>query len=447
MQNRHLPIPALIIVVVLVIVGAYFLLAENKQADKSALTASGTVETTRITIASELSGRITDVLVDEGENVKAGDVLFHLDDSLLKAQHNQAAAALETAKAAALTAEAASASAQAQYELLLSTVLAQSQAARAAIWKTPAPADFNQPFWYFTQSEQISAAQSQVDDAQKALEKAENKVKFVEQKSTSAGFLESERRLVLARAAFLVAQDVLDRTNAASDGQDLRDAAQTVYDDAKQELEDAQTEYDDSVTTEGATDVLTARAELSVAREGYDTARDQLRGLQTGDQSLQIIAAQKQLQQAILAADQAHMAVNQAQANLDLIDTQMAKLTIAAPMDGVVLTRLVQPGEVVAPGGKALTLGSLDDLTITVYIPEDRYGEIRPGQKAQVNVDSFPGENFNAVVIHIADQAEFTPRNVQTAEGRSTTVYAIKLQLDDPSGKLKPGMPADVLFK
>jgi HlyD family secretion protein len=61
-------------------------------------------------------------------------------------------------------------------------------------------------------------------------------------------------------------------------------------------------------------------------------------------------------------------------------------------------------------------------------------------------VDSFPGVTFNATVIHIADQAEFTPRNVQTIEGRTSTVFAIKLQVQDPSGKLKPGMPADVAF-
>jgi hypothetical protein len=60
--------------------------------------------------------------------------------------------------------------------------------------------------------------------------------------------------------------------------------------------------------------------------------------------------------------------------------------------------------------------------------------------------DSFPGETFTATIIHIADQAEFTPRNVQTIEGRTSTVFAIKLQVQDPGRKLKPGMPADVVF-
>ena len=69
------------------------------------------------------------------------------------------------------------------------------------------------------------------------------------------------------------------------------------------------------------------------------------------------------------------------------------------------------------------------------------------GQKADVSVDSFPGQAFSASIVLISDQAEFTPRNVQTVEGRSSTFYAIKLKVEDPTGKLKIGMPADVVFK
>ncbi|HSA99275.1 MAG TPA: efflux RND transporter periplasmic adaptor subunit, partial [Anaerolineales bacterium] len=126
--------------------------------------------------------------------------------------------------------------------------------------------------------------------------------------------------------------------------------------------------------------------------------------------------------------------------------TQMSKLTVYAPMDGVILTRNVEPGEFVQPGASAITMANLNELTITVYVPEDRYGEISLGQKATVTVDSFSNETFHATVSFIADQAEFTPRNVQTVEGRSATVYAVKLKVSDPEGKLKLGMPADVIF-
>ena len=157
-------------------------------------------------------------------------------------------------------------------------------------------------------------------------------------------------------------------------------------------------------------------------------------------------AALAVLHQAQAAANQAPLAIAQAEASLALIDTQIAKLTVSAPTDGVILSRSIQPGEIAAPGAPAMTLGELGDLTITVYVPENLYGELSLGQSATLSVDSFPGETFPANVTNIAEQAEFTPRNVQTVAGRSSTVFAIQLQVQDPTGKLKPGMPADVLF-
>jgi HlyD family secretion protein len=227
----------------------------------------------------------------------------------------------------------------------------------------------------------------------------------------------------------------------------LGEAGRTLYYDARDELEIAQIEYNELLTTEAADQVLTARAELSVAQEHYYAALDFLRNLQTGDQSTQVTAAGSAVDQAQAAVDQAQKAVEQAEANLDLLDAQIDKLTVYAPMDGIVLTRNVEPGEFVQPGAVSFALADLNEITITVYVPEDRYGQISLGQQAQVTVDSFPGETFTAEVIQIADQAEFTPRNIQTVEGRSSTVYAIKLQVTDSEGKLKIGMPADVVFR
>jgi len=93
-----------------------------------------------------------------------------------------------------------------------------------------------------------------------------------------------------------------------------------------------------------------------------------------------------------------------------------------------------------------MIIAPLDELTVTVYIPEDRYGQISLGDTATLSIDSFPEESFEATVIHIADQAEYTPRNVQTKEERQTTVFAIKLSVDNAEGMLKPGMPADLVF-
>lgn len=123
------------------------------------------------------------------------------------------------------------------------------------------------------------------------------------------------------------------------------------------------------------------------------------------------------------------------------------KERIYSPIDGVTLERLAEPGEVITAGSSLLTISDLDALTLTVYVPEDRYGQISLGQACQVTVDSFPGQTFSGIVRHIADQAEFTPRNVQTTGSRKTTVFAIRIELAPSGGKLKPGMPADVQFE
>jgi HlyD family secretion protein len=321
-----------------------------------------------------------------------------------------------------------------------------------------------------------------VDEASKDLADAKAKLDDVEHSGDKADFLAAEKRLLNARMTYLITKDVNKQAQNAITGDppvtvyNLRNCAkdkgyhydkpeimnwehgctgdpnlirtsQRLYDDAKAELQQAQQAYDKLLSSKAARDVLQARADVSVAQEQYYAALDYLRDLQTGDLSPSVTAAQGVVDQAQSAYDQSRTAVEQAEANLALLDTQISMLTIVAPMDGVVLTRNVEPGEFIQPGSTAFVLGQLSDLTITVYVPEDRYGEIELGQQAEVTVDSFPDAAFNAEVIYISDQAEFTPRNVQTAEGRATTVWAIKLRVQDPEGKLKPGMPADVTFR
>ncbi len=94
-----------------------------------------------------------------------------------------------------------------------------------------------------------------------------------------------------------------------------------------------------------------------------------------------------------------------------------------------------------------MVVAALDDLNLKIYVPENRYGQISLGQVLPVTVDSFPGQTFQGKVNFISDQAEFTPRNVQTRDSRETTVYAVKLAIEPSGGKLKPGMPADVALQ
>ena len=117
---------------------------------------------------------------------------------------------------------------------------------------------------------------------------------------------------------------------------------------------------------------------------------------------------------------------------------------IRSPIDGVVLLRAAEPGEVTTAGGSLLVIANLDDMTLTIFIPEDQYGKIYLGQEYPISVDSFPERVYMGKVTHISDRPEFTPQNIRTVEGRKSTVYAVRLTISNPDHDLKPGMPADV---
>lgn len=448
MNNSFPPLPVRIVVILIVLstIG-YYAFRSLAPAENGQLQASGTIESVTVNISPEMAGRVVEVLAEQGQPVQMGDPVLRLDDSLLQSEKQTAQSALDSANAAVRTAEIALESAQLQYDLALSNALAQEKATRLTIWKDSKPTEFDQPIWYFSKEERLAAAQAEVDAKQAALDEALDRLSDLSTRAGSADFLEVEAALVQARLSFQNARAVFDSTNGASDSQELRDSAQIALDEAEIDLDEAQQDYDDALTTEGATDVLEARADVVVAQEAHDLALDNLRALQTGADAPQVQSAAKAVEQSRAALAQARTNVVAAEARLNTLETQLKKVTVYAPMDGVILTRNIEPGEFVQPGAVAFSLANLDDLTITVYVPEDQYGKISLGQEAAVTVDSFSNETFDAVVVHIADQAEFTPRNVQTVEGRSSTVYAIKLMVTDGEGKLKIGMPADVEFK
>jgi multidrug resistance efflux pump len=445
MQPKRVPIPVIVLICLLVFVGVFFGVRALLTKPSTALTASGSIETTEVTISPELGGKVAEVLVDEGASIKAGDPLFRLDDALLQAQRSVAAANLDLASAAAETAKRAQDVAESNWTLALNAARLESAASRTSNWRETNPSDYTLPGGYFSGNEQMLAASAAVDAARSARDTAQAKLNDLRAEPTNANFFAAETRLEDALASFLVDQDILTRANLSTNS-DLRDSAQATYDAAKTDLKDAQAAYDTLKGDEAAKAIISARADLAAAQEGYESAQDRFLALQIGVDSPKVAAAQAVLNQAVEAANQAQKGVAQAQASLALLEVQIAKLTVKAPSDGVILTRSIQPGEVIPAGAAAFTLGRLDELTLTVYIPEDRYGEIQLGQAVSVTVDSFPGETFSAIVSHIADQAEYTPRNVQTVSGRKSTVFAIKLQVQDPSGRLKPGMPADVTF-
>jgi multidrug resistance efflux pump len=135
--------------------------------------------------------------------------------------------------------------------------------------------------------------------------------------------------------------------------------------------------------------------------------------------------------------------VREVEAALAAVEVQLAKQTLTAPRAGLISQKLLDPGELAAPGAVLLELNDIDSVELTVYIPQDQIGQVRIGQKALVSVDAYEDQQFEGRVSYIAHEAEFTPRNVQTQEERVKLVFPVKIKLDNPDHRLKPGMPAD----
>ena len=194
---------------------------------------------------------------------------------------------------------------------------------------------------------------------------------------------------------------------------------------SQQELDQAEMVMRTSEADVAAADEDVARAEanLVLARASADT-----------------IGLKRQQLRALLESRRSALGrLAEAQANL-------AERQIAAPLDGTILSRPVEIGDVVSPGSPVFQIVDMGRLYVKVYIPEPEIGKLKLGDRAEVFVDAFPNRSFAARVAKIHDQAEFTPKNVETAEERLKLVFGVELTLVNPDGVLKPGMPADCVI-
>jgi HlyD family secretion protein len=362
----------------------------------TALTASGTVEMTEINVAPEAAGKILAVNVKEGDSVHVGDVLAQLDDTLLKDQRAVAATTLQTANIALV-------------QLTSPATIANVQAA-------------------------IAQDKQNIDNAQQAYD---NQNTFTTNQSAVQN---ASASLVLAQKALTDAQNDYDKIKGDPNNNTDKAAAYSKLYAAQTAFNSANYTYNLWLGNVKSEQLDIKAGALAVAKAKLPEDQALLAVLQGGPIPDNATGA------GIVQLQQARIAVQLAQANLKLLDDEITKTTVNSLVNGMVMTRNAEPGSVVNAGAVMLTIGRTDELTITVYVPEDRIGEVILGQTANVSVDSFPGVVFKGVVSYISDQAEFTPRNVETVSGRKNTVFAVKLTLSDTTGKLKPGMPADVVF-
>ena len=139
--------------------------------------------------------------------------------------------------------------------------------------------------------------------------------------------------------------------------------------------------------------------------------------------------------------------INSVNASLNQASIQLAYTQLKSPMDGIITSRNIEPGETVNSGREVITISDLSRVDLKIFVDETEIGKVKPGQKVDVKVDTFPGTTYTGVVSFISPEGEFTPKIIQTKKERVKLVYLVKVSIENPKFELKSGMPADAWLR
>ncbi len=446
------------------------------------LVVSGFIEADKAAVTTDLGGRILALYADEGDEVTQGQVLVRLDDSLLLAQIEQARAEVAVAQANLARVKAGVRQETLDHALaLLKQAQVAEEAARVAWEDAQAMRDHPQDLELAITAAQAQLgvltlqqrqAQAMANSAQAGRDFADEVVSLLEEfepfdewvlvGSFDLGTLPPEIPLppdlvdgeytigkykividngtitVFVKVHIKLSSDMLPTARyqqaiatyqswAAWTGLDQAEAARNGVESYLAQL---QQQKANPLALQARVDA--AQAQVEIAQANVALAQAQVDGLQMGATPQQIAAAETQ--------------VKLAQAALDVLQAKATRFSLKAPISGLVLERTVNVGEVARPGVPLLTLADLDRLTLTLYVPENRLGQVYIGQRVAVTVDAYPDRTFMGTISFIADKAEFTPKSVQTHEERVNLVFAVKVSLPNPDHALKPGRSADAVI-
>ena len=373
---------AAVFVTIIIVVRVYLDRPSNR------IEASGTIETTEVDVSFQVAGKVKERLVQEGDHVDQGQVVARLDSQPLVEALRRAQAQLDSAKVSLLQQREALA-------MTRKTLRQQEEAAQAAVRVAEA---------LFEQAKTGPRVQE--------LREAEAVLAAAEANLTKAKLDRDRAKELVAKKVY--SQAVLDAAEASFAG------ASSQRDSARQALnmlrEGTRHEQIDSVA-----------AQLSQARAALAQATSNLMQIQLKERD--VASAEARLQDS-------QSAYNIAKINLDYAE-------LKAPVAGWVLLKNIEAGEVVNVGTPVVTLGDVEDLWMNVYVGEKEVGRLRLGDPVTLRVDAYGNEGFSGKVIFISQEAEFTPKNIQTKEERTKLVYRVKVSIRNKDQKLKPGMPAD----
>lgn len=349
---------------------------------------SGNLELTQVDLSFKTAGRMTELAVREGDFVKQGQLIAKLDSAQLEQQ--------------LLRDQAAVASAQSSLQQLQTSI--EYQAA--------------------TIDSDISTRRADLAQAQANLDAmlAGSRPQEIQQAQSAAAD---------AKAWHDQAQQDWERSQTLFSREDISRAQ---YDQARAKLDSTEAQLRQSqehlaLVQEGPRkeDIAGARAQVARAQAGVQTAEANRIDLRRKEQQLVEQKAE----------------IDRARAQVGMTQTQISDATIVAPIDGVVLVKAAEAGEVVAAGSIIVSLGDIAHPWLRAYINETDLGRIKLGEKVRLSTDSFPGKTYEGRISFISSEAEFTPKQIQTTEERVKLVYRIKVDVDNPHQELKNNMPVD----
>lgn len=371
-------------------VSTWYFLSSPSQAEP--LRVTGRIEGYETDIGAKVAGRIDAVTAREGDRVSRGQVIVRLDDSEIQAQLKGADARLDATQ-------------KQEEQTRLSINLLDSQMLETQLALQQAQGDAKGRI--FQAESSVAAAQAQLNQAEAQVQQAKSELALA--------------KVNRDRYAQLVTQGAVP--------QQQYDQAQTAYETAVANLRSHQASVDSFRKLVNSAQGQLVQAQTTGLNPNIRNA--QLQGLRT-----QI--AQTKLKLAAAQAD-----INNALASKQEIQAKIDYLNVISPIDGVVTTRSVEPGEVVASGKTLLTVINPNTVYLRGFVPEGDIGKVRVGQPARVFLDSAPDKPLSAKVSAIDTQASFTPENIYFQKDRVKQVFGIKISIDNPAGFAKPGMPAD----
>jgi HlyD family secretion protein len=246
-----------------------------------------------------------------------------------------------------------------------------------------------------------------------------------------------EPQVAQAEAQASAQRQVVERLHHGSRPEEIAQARANVQ-SAKADAANARRQYERLKTLfEGSAGRAVSQEDRDNAKAALDVAEAKLA---VNQKALDLAIAGPRKEE--VAEAEARLRADEAQ--LALLRQQLADAQLVAPVDAVVRTRLLEPGEMASPQKPVFSLAIVDPKWVRAYVSEPDLGKVRPGMAASVAVDSSPGQRFDGWVGFISPVAEFTPKAVQTEELRTSLVYEVRVFVKDPSDELRLGMPATV---